>query len=372
MKQPLSATIFVDFVGKNRSYTLTQILKQSDEVKVSVIVPKAMRKQVKPRGSVSVLSTKERLTRMGQGCSCCTVRGDIMSLVRRVAADQSAQHIVIQSTADSDLKVLAKTFTIPNEKGNLLSDVARLDNVILAVDALSLLKTFETTGGRALIERLELASLIVLEGVEHLHSGAYQQIEHALQALNPEVRIMQSKDSALQLSKLRHSEPYDFDTKVQQLTSDEIFDGQHNSEEITRFKYFARRPFHPSRFHSFLNEQWKGILRVKGSFWVASQPDCAAELDIAGRSKRSSSDGKWWASVPPEERPSHSRFQEYIDNIWHPQFGDRHHALRITGVNIEETELRQRLDECLLNDEELKNSAQWADLDHPFSWPKAP
>jgi hypothetical protein len=78
----------------------------------------------------------------------------------------------------------------------------------------------------------------------------------------------------------------------------------------------------------------------------------------------------WWASVPAEKRPTSTEFREYMESIWHPTFGDRSQELNIVGIDVDETALKLRLDQCLLTDEELEAPEQWRTLPHPFPWPE--
>ena len=75
--------------------------------------------------------------------------------------------------------------------------------------------------------------------------------------------------------------------------------------------------------------------------------------------------------MPREEQPDSLEFREYMREIWHAEFGDRHHDFSIVGIGFDEEELRGRLDQCLLTQEELSDPNSWATMPDPFPWPKA-
>ena len=143
-----------------------------------------------------------------------------------------------------------------------------------------------------------------------------------------------------------------------------------SNDGTVRFDYQARRPFHPTRLHTLLAEAWSGVLRAKGNFWVASRPEVAATLDLAGGSRTTSVTGTWWSAVSADQRPNSPEFRQYMEEIWHPDFGDRHQDFSIVGVGVDEDELRARLDQCLLTDEELADPNRWTSMPDPFRWPK--
>ena len=78
----------------------------------------------------------------------------------------------------------------------------------------------------------------------------------------------------------------------------------------------------------------------------------------------------WWVSVPDSQRPKSPEFRQYVQEIWHPDFGDRHQDLLIVAIGIDEEGFRHRLDQCLLSDAELADPAQWTQMKDPFQWPK--
>jgi G3E family GTPase len=69
---------------------------------------------------------------------------------------------------------------------------------------------------------------------------------------------------------------------------------------ISSFVYHARRPFHPARFHQWINQEWPGVIRSKGYFWLASRPGLVGSWSQAGPVTRHELGGLWWVAVPED------------------------------------------------------------------------
>ena len=370
MSTPISVTIFTGSPGTDGSRVFEQVLKDSDGLRLTAIVPKRGRKRKRTSKGASLVPTTPRLVRLGEGCACCTVRGDLMSKVRRIAEEDSADHVVIQTTPGGDLSTVAKTFTVADGSGAVLSDVARIQSLITVIDTSNFTANINASSARHLIERIELANVIVLEGTGVLTSDEQDQVRSAIEALNPDISITNSDDGDLTITSLQSEEPFDLNDAQDRSIRYAMDSESDSSNSIVRFDYQDRRPFHPTRLNSFLEKEWPGLLRIKGSFWVASQPKLSGNIDVAGGSRNTSCNGMWWASIPKDQQPDTPEFHEYIKVIWHSEFGDRHQDLSIVGIGIEEEEIRAYLNQCQLTDEELAATDKWASMPDPFHWPE--
>jgi len=296
------------------------------------------------------------------------VRGDLMAKIQRLADEQNTDHIVIQAAAHDDLQTLAKTFTVANDSGAVLSNVARIEHLVTVIDATQFFATFETNSVRAMLERIELANTILLEGTAAQSSERIERVLAAIRAINAGAQIVIADENEVGLAAFEANAPFDLDmapARAAASTAPETED----TGAIVKFSFTARRPFHPERLHALLQQPWTGLLRAQGSFWVATRPDYVCRLDIAGASRATSSEGMWWATVPENQRPNNPALTQYLESIWHPEFGDRHQDLRFIGIEIDETDLRTRLDTCLLTPAELSDPSQWPLMTDPFQWP---
>mgnify|MGYP003313998623 CR=1 FL=1 len=85
---------------------------------------------------------------------------------------------------------------------------------------------------------------------------------------------------------------------------------------ITSFVYRARAPFDPKKVHSFFNQEWPGVIRTKGFFWLSTRPDFVGEVSQAGAFVRHQGIGRWWAAIPTNQWPEGLDFQKVMKQYW--------------------------------------------------------
>ncbi|MEU4563440.1 GTP-binding protein [Actinoplanes sp. NPDC023936] len=139
------------------------------------------------------------------------------------------------------------------------------------------------------------------------------------------------------------------------------------SHGVSACVFRARRPFHPGRLHDALDEVTEGVLRSRGHFWLASRPDLVMTWESAGTLSIGPHSG-WLADLPGEHWDDvdvERRLAADLD--WDPYYGDRHHQLSFTGIDIDPVRLHRALAGCLLTDAELSRGEQhWRRLPDPF------
>lgn len=98
------------------------------------------------------------------------------------------------------------------------------------------------------------------------------------------------------------------------------------------------------------------VLRSKGFFWLATRAFQFGEWSQAGGMLTVGCGGPWFAEVPDDAWPEDHDVRQSIKNDFQGPWGDRRQELVFIGEGVDETELTAILDECLLDDEEMK---QW-------------
>jgi len=359
MNSQLPVTLIAGAPGANEAELLHQLRAQSGPQRVTGIVPKTRRTPAKP----GLVPTTVRLQRMGKGCSCCTVRSDVLVKVRKIAKAESADHVLIQAPASADLNTLTKTFTVADEHGRILSDVATLQTLVVVLRKGSLRAQLASPSGEALVARIALADAVVAEGAEEADAAL-------IRAINPHAAIV-TDSSAVNLAELQAEQPFELVQAQRRAELDHVFRQERPVAQhgVLQFAYRARRPFRAERLHQLLHDPvWGQVVLAKGAFWIASEHTQIGMLDTLAGKARTSAAGRWWAAVPPDQLPDSPSFRQRLQAVWHPAFGDRMQELALIAHGVDHEALRTKLDACLLTPAELTDPAQWPEWNNPLGW----
>lgn len=128
-------------------------------------------------------------------------------------------------------------------------------------------------------------------------------------------------------------------------------EGEAEEYGISTFVYQNVLPFSKTKFEDFISDNFpKEVIRAKGLFWIAEDPDTAYIFEQSGKQKSAVDDGPWIAAFPPRERKEILDLNPDIAESWHPQYGDRMNKLVFIGRGMPKEEIIRSLDACISDD----------------------
>lgn len=320
------------------------------------------------------LITTEDALEFAHGCVSCTIRDDLLVLLRRLHLRDNVGRIVVHLAPWLEPQPIC--WAIDHVRvcvghgypdGPAALDV-RVAAVVTCVDCVRWLPQSlgedELPDGRTVAQvtvgQAEFADLLVLTHPEPVAVAV-------LRRLAPRARITGGVDRVeLALAHLDdNSRRGRTDTPHTPLLAGLpplAADG-----EVAIVEFSARRPFHPQRLHAAVDLLLDGVVRTRGRLWLANRPDQVMWLESAGGGLRVASAGKWLAAMAASEVAYVDLERRlFADLMWVYPFGDRHTAMTVLVCGADPTDIVNALNAALLSDDEMASPQRWQSYVDPF------
>ena len=381
-------TVLSGTLGAGKTTTLNHLLSESGDRDLAVLVNDMGEVNVDAElvaESSDISNEDEELIELDDGCICCELRGDLLDAIGELTRDREFDAIVVESTGVAEPLPVAQTLTLGFDQSDLDPtefyeetgieplENCHMDTAVTVVDAHQFHSAMNSTDlvnddgtkkplADLLVEQVEFCDVLLLNKCDLVDESTLEAIEEVVETLQPRAEILRTTHGQVDVEDVVDTGRFDFEEAQRSAGWIKELQEPHESAEeehgVTSFVFEARRPFHPEQFATVLDEFPESVVRAKGHFWLAGREAEAISLNVAGQSVRVAPAGPWIAALPPEERQERREAIPGLDDAWDDEWGDRGTQLVVIGTEMDQDEIRGRLDDCLLTDREM--DADWS------------
>ena len=267
---PIPVTIVTGFLGSGKTTLLNRILTERHGEKIAVIENEF--------GEVGIdnellLSGEEQIVEMNNGCICCTVRGDLIRILRELAERREAgqlvfDRIIIETTGLADPGPVAQTFFLDE----LVSQRYLLDAVVTLVDAVHAMSQLDEHEQAQ--SQVGFADRLLLSKTDLVDCEQIETLSQRLHQINPRANIAAVHFGQTPLGDLLDVRGFNLNA-VLEIAPGFLTDGHHHHKnKIGSFVFRSDRDFDDRRLQDFLGAvarvygpdlmRYKGVLAVSG------------------------------------------------------------------------------------------------------------
>jgi G3E family GTPase len=341
-----------------------------------------------------VVTDHTEVLELAHGCVSCTLREDVLPLVRALARRPGIGRIVLhldpvlepEQVCWAVLHVLVDGATVADEV-TMGGVITVLDPATWLADAVSerdvsdrgfaALPDDERTVAQVAVAQAEFADLLVYAGSGRADGtdGGQQWVRARTDAVLARLTPLAPR---LELAALDPARPL---AGVPDGARRGLPDSPHAvllrgqpplGEDcgVRLMMFTARRPFHPERLHEAMDLLLDGVVRAKGRIWLATRPEAVLWMESAGGGLEVGYVDNWlaaqddaaWAAADPERRAAAAL-------RWQPRYGDRVQELAVLTCGADPEEIEQGLRGALLTDAEvIGGEDEWRRYPDPFGW----
>ena len=321
----IPVTILTGYLGAGKTTLLNRILTEKHHQKIAVIVNEYGEVGI---DNQLVVDADEEILEMNNGCICCTVRGDLIRILRTLVFSMEQgkvkfDRVLIETTGLADPAPVAQTFFMDE----LLSEKFEVDSIITVVDSKHITRHLD--GHDEAQEQIAFADVIILNKTDLVSNDDLQSLERRLTNINPAAKRLHAQNCNINLRDILGINTFDVNRKLE--IDPHFLEDHHHHDHDDKVSSIAFREDKPLDLEKV--DQWMSYLvRKKGEDLLRYK----GILHIKGMEKRVVFQGL------------HMLFSGYPDRKW-KENETRLSELVFIGKDLNKEELEQQFKNCIAN-----------------------
>ena len=203
----IPVTVLTGFLGAGKTTLLNRILTGQHGRKIAVIENEFGEVGV---DNQLVIQAEEELFEMNNGCICCTVRGDLIRILNRLAKRKDPlDAILIETTGLADPGPVAQTFFTDGD----LREKFRLDGIVTLVDARHLAQHLDNAPEAR--EQIAFADVILLNKTDLVAPAELDALEARIRGMNAVAKLHRTRNAEIALDRVLNLGGFNLDRALE-------------------------------------------------------------------------------------------------------------------------------------------------------------
>jgi G3E family GTPase len=187
MSTRVPVTVLTGFLGAGKTTLVNRILSEQHGKRIAVIENEF--------GEVGVdhelvIGAEEEIFETSNGCICCTVRGDLIRILKQLRKRRDRfDAILIETTGLADPGPVAQTFFLEED----LKPFFALDAIVTVVDARHLEQ--ELSDSPVAREQIAFADIVLVNKIDLVDASTLARIEQRVAGINGTARVLRTRNA---------------------------------------------------------------------------------------------------------------------------------------------------------------------------------
>lgn len=279
-KGRVPVTILTGYLGAGKTTLLNRILRENHGRRVAVIENEYG--EIGIDGEL-VVHGDEEIVETNNGCLCCTVRGDLVRILDRLAPRRRQfGRVVIETTGLADPGPVAQTFFIDPD----IADQYHVDAIVTVVDARHIWLHLRSSPEAQ--QQIAFADAIVLNKTDLVQPEEADTLVERLRSINPMARIIRAVRAEVDLASILDLSAFDLNRAVEldpkfleggvedDGSAGHVHHHHHEHETgVTSVSLSLDRPLNPKKLAMWMElltgKFGQQLYRYKGLLWIDGQ-----------------------------------------------------------------------------------------------------